>query len=135
MLSSQEEKRTGTIEASFFVKMYLFMFRLCRGSAAVCGLSIVVASGGYSLLWYAGFSLWWLFLLLSTGARLTGFSCYSTWAQWLQLPGTRAHAQQLWHTGLVGPQHVGSSWIRDQTCVSCTGRQILPTKPSRKSCF
>ena len=33
------------------------------------------------------------------------------------------------------PQHVGSSQIRDQTCVSCTGRQILttelPGKPKR----
>ena len=28
-------------------------------------------------------------------------------------------------TGLVAPWHVGSSWIRDGTCVSCTGRQIL----------
>ena len=28
-------------------------------------------------------------------------------------------------TGLVAPWHVGSSWIRDGTCVSCTGRWIL----------
>ena len=26
---------------------------------------------------------------------------------------------------LVGPQHVGSSQIRDRICVSCSGRQIL----------
>ena len=25
----------------------------------------------------------------------------------------------------VTPQHVGSSWFRDRTCVSCIGRQIL----------
>ena len=33
------------------------------------------------------------------------------------LPGSTAHA--------VAPQPVGSSRIRDQTCVSCTGRQTL----------
>ena len=27
--------------------------------------------------------------------------------------------------GLVVPQHVDSSWIRDRTCVPCIGRQIL----------
>ena len=29
------------------------------------------------------------------------------------------------HMGLVAPQHVGSSRIRDQIGVSCIGRQIL----------
>ena len=29
------------------------------------------------------------------------------------------------HTGLVAPQHVGSSQTRDQTCGPCIGRQIL----------
>ena len=33
--------------------------------------------------------------------------------------------QQLWHTGLVIPRYVESSQTRDQTCVSCLGRQIL----------
>ena len=34
-------------------------------------------------------------------------------------------AQQLWHTGLVAPRHVGSSWTRAQTRVPCVGRRIL----------
>ena len=38
------------------------------------GLSLVVASGGYSFLRCAGFSLWWLPLLQSTGSRCVGFS-------------------------------------------------------------
>ena len=42
--------------------------------AAACGLSLVVASRGYSLLWCAGFSLQWLLLLQSTGSRSEGFS-------------------------------------------------------------
>ena len=48
---------------------------------AACGLSPVAVSGGYSSLWCAGFSLWWLLLLWSTGSRRAGFSSCSTWAQ------------------------------------------------------
>ena len=40
-------------------------------------------------------------------------------------PYGKAGAQYLWLRGLVAPQHVGSSQTRDQTCVPCTGRQIL----------
>ena len=40
-------------------------------------------------------------------------------------PGSKAQAQQLWCTGFVAPRHVGSSWTRDRTHVSCRGRQIL----------
>ena len=36
--------------------------------------------------------------------------------QQLWLTGSRVQAQQLWHTGLVAPRHVESSWTRDQTC-------------------
>ena len=39
---------------------------------AACGLSLVMASGGYSSLQYAGFSLQWLLLLQNTGSRHTG---------------------------------------------------------------
>ena len=39
--------------------------------------------------------------------------------------GSRAQIRQLWHTGLVTPKHVGSSWTRDRTTVSCIGRRIL----------
>ena len=48
---------------------------------AACGLSLVVASGGYSLLWCMSFSLQWLLLLWSTGSRHMGFSSCGTWAQ------------------------------------------------------
>ena len=33
--------------------------------------------------------------------------------------------QELWHTGLVVPQHVESSWTRDPTHILCIGRWIL----------
>ena len=34
--------------------------------------------------------------------------------------------------GLVVPQHVGSSWTRDQSCVLCIGRQILYHSATRE---
>ena len=39
--------------------------------------------------------------------------------------GARAQAQQVWCLGPAAPWHVGSSGIRDGTCVPCIGRQIL----------
>ena len=110
----------------FFNKfIYLFYFWLLRVFVAARGLSLVVASGGYSSLWCAGFSLQWLLLLRSTGSRRMGFSSCGAQAQLLWLAGSKAQAQYLWHTGLVAPQHVGSSRIRAQTRVPCIGRRIL----------
>ena len=52
---------------------------------AARGLSLVAASGGYSSLRCAGFSLQWLLLLRSTGSRHTGFSTCGSWALELRL--------------------------------------------------
>ena len=46
--------------------MYVCMYWLRRVFLAARGLSLVAASGGYSSLWCAGFSLRWLLLLWST---------------------------------------------------------------------
>ena len=62
------------------------------------------------------------------GARAlghTGFSHCGLWAHYLWFPGSRAQAQSLWHRSLAATQHMGSSWTRDWTCVSCIGRWIL----------
>ena len=56
----------------FFVVFVLFWLRWVFIAAR--RLSLVVASGGYSSLRCAGFSLQWLLLLRSTGSRCTGFS-------------------------------------------------------------
>ena len=67
-----------------FFKMhfiYLFIYFGCVGSSLLCRLSLVVASGGYSSLRCAGFSLLWLLLLRSTGSRHVGFSSCGTRAQ------------------------------------------------------
>ena len=71
------------------------------------------------------------------------FSCCRAWP-----PGARAsvvvarglsscglQAQQFWRTGLVAPRHVGSSWTRARTRVSCTGRQILNHCATREALF
>ena len=107
----------------FFFNSFIFWLRWVF--IAVHGLSLVAVSGGYSLLQCASFSLQWLLLLHSTGSRCTGFSSCGTRAQQLWLTGSRAQARQLWHTGLVAPQHVGSSRTRAQTHVPRIGRQIL----------
>ena len=92
----------------FFFKINLFIlfiyFWLRWVFAAVRGLSLVAASRGYSSMRCAGFSLRWLLLLPRMGSR--------------------AQAQQLWHTGLAAPWHVRSSRTRDRTHVRCIGRQI-----------
>ena len=55
-------------DTAFF---FFFFFWLHWVFIAAHGLSLVAASGGYSSLRCAGFSLWWLLLLQSTGSRCT----------------------------------------------------------------
>ena len=86
--------------------------------------SLVAVRGGFLWLWCMGFSL-------------LGFSCcraraLGTWALVVATYAlsscgsqTRAQAHYLWHRDFVASQHVGSSWTRDQTSISCIGRQIL----------
>ena len=62
--------------------IYVFIyFWLCWVFVAAHGLSLVVASWGYSSLWYVCSSLPWLLPLWSMGSRRTGFSSCGTWAQ------------------------------------------------------
>ena len=66
----------------FNISLFLFIyFWLCWVFVAARRLSLVVASGGYSSLWFAGFPLRWLLLLRSTGSRRVGFSSCGMWAQ------------------------------------------------------
>ena len=61
--------------------IYLFIyFWLSWIFVASRGLSLVAASGGYSSLWCAGFSLQWPLLLWSMGSRHAGFSSRGSWA-------------------------------------------------------
>ena len=96
--------------AQCFYFFNVFYFWLRWVFVAARGLSLVVASGGYSSLWCAGFSLRWFLLLRSMGSSHAG---------------SRAQAQQLWRTGFVALRHVGSSWTRARSRVSCIGGRIL----------
>ena len=89
------------ITYSFFFFFNIFFFWLCWVTITVRGLSLVVANGGYCSLQCAGFSLWWP-LVAEHGLQACRL-------QQLWLAGSRAQAQQLWHTGFVAPRHVGSS--------------------------
>ena len=102
--------RSSTFSRKHFLFMHLFLAVL--GLCCCSGFSLVVAAGGYPL--PAGSQL---LLSQSTGSRVLGL-------QSLQLPGSRAQAQQL-RPGLVLPWPVGSSQTRHQTRVSCIGRWVL----------
>ena len=58
---------------------------------------------------------------------------FSLWRRLLlQITGSRVHGLQ-WLWCLVIPQHMGSSWTRDGTCVPCIGKQFLTTGPPGRS--
>ena len=69
----------------------------------------------------------------SSGVRAShcgGFSCCRAWALGHADFSSRRlwaleHGPNIWWKGFIDPRYVGSSWIRDQTPVSCIGRQIL----------
>ena len=65
----------------FKIYLFIYLFWLCWVFVAARGLSLIAASGGYSSLQCASFSLRWLLLLQSMGCRRVGFSSCSMWAQ------------------------------------------------------
>ena len=77
--SDRCEKDTAAVIHCVFVGHYIFLCVCLRlVFVAARGLSPVVASGGYSSLPCAGFSLRWLLLLQNTGSRCAGFSSCGT---------------------------------------------------------
>ena len=81
MIALIKSAEIGLSELYFFKKILFIYFWLCWVFVAAGGLSLVAASGGYSSLWCAGFSLQWLLLLQSTGSRCAGFSSCGAQAQ------------------------------------------------------
>ena len=69
-----------------------------------------------------------LFIAVRGPSHYRGLSCCGA-----QAPD--AQAQQLWPTGLVTPQHVGSSQTRARTRVPCIGRQTLNHCATREALF
>ena len=56
----------------FTVVLSFFSFSAALVFVPPRGFSLAVASGGYSSLWWEGFSLQWLLLLRSTGSTVHG---------------------------------------------------------------
>ena len=83
------------MEEGYFILFIYFYFWLHWVFIAVHGLSLVVASGGYSLLWCVGFPSWWLLLLQSTGSRSVGFRSCGSRALERRLSSCGAWAQLL----------------------------------------
>ena len=99
-----------------------FSFWLHWVFVAVCRLSLIAASGGYSSLRCSGFPLWRLLSLWSMGSRHTGFSSC----------GSQALVGSLYSVvlGLAAPRHVESSQTR---VLSTSG--FLSIAPPGKSLF
>ena len=82
----------------------------------------------------------WLLWVLAAPHRLSlvaGSRGTSSWDVRLPLLWSTGSAvgrpQELWHTGLAAPWHVGSFRTRDHTHFPCMGRWILNHGPPRKS--
>ena len=86
--------RNGTAR-SYGNSFFFFNFWLRWVFIAARRLSLVVASGGYSLLQCVGFSFQWLLLLQSMGSRRAGFSSSGSRALERRLSSCGARAQLL----------------------------------------
>ena len=118
--------RMASITSSvFFLNLFIYLFLAVLCLHCYVSFSLVAVIGGCS-----SWGVW--------ASHCGGFSCCRARASVVAAMGSRAQAQKLWCTGLVGPWHVGSSQIRDRTCVSCIGRRILyywATREAQDSCF
>jgi len=93
---------TVVAQEIIFIVLCIFYFWLCLGFVAARELSRVAASQASPPVVVHGLLTQGLLLLQSLGSRCTGFSSCG-------------------HGGLVAPHHMGSSWTRDRTCISCLG--------------
>ena len=89
--------------------------RLSSGSSER-GLLFVVVSG--------------FFIGVASLCRTGSMPC---WLQQLQLTGSRAWTQQVWHMGLVALQHVGSSPPQTESMSSALADGFLTTGPPGRS--
>ena len=112
--------RIGTLK--FFKFIYIY-FWLRWVLIILHKLSPVEVNGVYSLLWCMGFSLRWLLSWQGTSSRHVDSV----------VADRRLWSRKFWHTGLVSLWHMGSSWIRDWTCIPCIVRQILNQWTTREA--
>ena len=104
--------------------IFFFFFWLCWVFVAVCGFSLVVASGGYSSLQCSGLTA----LTSCCGEQVLGAR-----AQWLQFKGPRIQAQWLWLTGLVAPPMWNLLGPRIELVLPALAGRFLSSMPPGKS--
>ena len=96
--------------------IYLSIF-VCVGFSWLLVLSPVLVSQGYSSVAVSG-------LLIAVASLVAGFE---------RARASVVAAPRLCSTGLVAPGHVGSSWIRDRTCVApALAGRFFTTEPPGK---
>ena len=126
MVLSYDSRVLGPVNVCGF-----FFFFGCSGFSLLhTGFSLFVESGISSSLQCTNFSLWWLLLLPSTGSGHMVFSGCSSWSL--------EHRLNSCEWGLSCSLHVRPFQTRDQTHVSCIGRQILyhwVMREALKMCF
>ena len=99
--------------------MYVYLAVLC-----VCYCAQAFSScGEQGLLFVAVHGL--LIVMACCRAQTLSVQASVVVACGLSSCGLQALELSLWCTGLVAPQHVGSSRAGARTCIPCIGRQIL----------
>ena len=86
--------------------MFLSVYDCARSSLLCVDFSLVVESGGFSLVVVCE-------LLIVVASLFVEHGPYGMWAQQSWFPGSRAQAPSLWHTVFIALEHVGSSPTRD----------------------
>ena len=103
----------------FFFLIYFIYFLFLAALGLRCCAQTFSICGEWGLLFVV------FRLLIAVASVVVKHRFQAGGLQQLWLAGSRVQAQQLWRTGLVAPQYVGSSRTRARTCVPCNGRQIL----------
>ena len=100
-----------------YVLVMHFFFNICVFILLFIYLFMAVLGPRFCVRAFSSCGEWGpLFIAVRGPLHCRGLSCCGA-----QAPD--AQAQQLWLTGPVAPQHVGSSQTRAQTRVPCIGRQ------------
>ena len=91
----------------------------------------LIALGLHCFVWaFSSFREWGPLILIALASPVVELRLWVVQASVVMLGELSSCSSQVWgqklgYPGLVAPKHVGSSRTRDQTCVSCVGRQIL----------
>ena len=104
----------------FFINLFIFIYLFLAVLGLRCCMRAFSSCSERRLLFVAVRGLLIAVASLAAEHRLQVCRLQQLW-----LMSSRVQAQQLGHTDLVAPRHVGSSQTRARTRVPCIGRQIL----------